>query len=372
MHHPALDYGTSMGRLRESWTRVSEADATPRGWLGQSPKSIDAREEPVTEARRHRPTSELCLNDPTPALSDADDTLLAQHEARALDAFDASDALDALQLVDAPYFQRRSSTPLGSGFLTDDLRTSLWGVIQFFLFSRTGQPRVVVPDASDNDDGQWATSPTERPAVRRVWSSPPISGDPARIPEDISQLLEGWFSLVEPGDVYAFVETVHESLEAQNQPRFATACNAALERGLSDHRFVVRRLIPVASKVDITTIEKALAVCTARGLSAGVALEEAILHLASKPEPDSRSAIQEAVRSVELAAFALTGERYLTLEDALTDLRARGIVDAAAETVHRGLFAFATSASARQTTIEGARRVLVMSAGFVSYLATRA
>jgi hypothetical protein len=285
--------------------------------MGQ-PRQIESSEEeaPVTP-KRHRPASELRFTEPT-------------------------------------------SPPLPMGSLTDALRAALWEVVHDFLF------------AAHEDFDPWTSGVTGRPAVRRVWTSPPLSGDIARIPEDVTELVEGWFSLVEASDVFEFIESVHENLEVPNQHKFANACNVVLERASSDRRFVMRRLVPIASRSDIATIEDAITACKSAGLTTSEeVLLGALARLASKPEPDARGAVQEAVRSVEEAAFALTGKRRLGLGEALQDLREKGVVDPALESAHRELFAYATREAIKPTS-DDARLILVMCAGFVSHLARRA
>lgn len=281
---------------------------------------------PSLEPRRHRPVSELRFTMATPPV-----------------AFDPA---------------RFPASLLPPGTLTDELRAWLWQVVDATLFA--------AHDAAD----RW-TAPLGRPALKRVWSSPPIGGEPDRMPEDVAQVLEGWFSLVEPSDVYAFLETVHDSLEAPLQARFAAAINATLERGLSDHRFVMKRLMPIASKADVSALDRAIASCkSARWPEVEALLGEALARLGAKPEPDARGAIQEAVRAVQRAAFALTKEPYFDLEDALQDLEKRGHVDKPLKAAYAGLFLYVTGA--RKTTTDDARLIVVMCASFVSHLASRA
>ena len=66
-------------------------------------------------------------------------------------------------------------------------------------------------------------------------------------------------------------------------------------------------------------------------------------------------------------AFALTGERYLSLDEALDDLGKRRYIDGAFKAAYAGLFGF--TGSQRRTTIDDARLILVMCASLVGYLA---
>jgi hypothetical protein len=301
---------------------------------------VEELEERPIEPQRNRPASELRFGKPTPAMA----------------------------------FQPLPPASLAtSQTLTEELRAGLWEVVQAVLFAAEDVSRApssgaghvrLVPSLAD-------LRALRSPTLRRVWAAPPISGAPERIPEDVASVLEGWFSLVEPSDVYAFVETVHDSLEPALQPRFVTAVNTVLERGLSDHRFVLRRLMPIASRSDIAAIERSLGACKAAHWAEVEAhLLAALAKLAEKPEPDPRGAIQAAARAVQQAALALTKEHYFDLEDALNELEAKGHIEKALKAAYAGLFDYVTDV-ARKTTSDDARLIVVMCAGFVTHLASR-
>lgn len=242
-----------------------------------------------------------------------------------------------------------------TGALTDELREGLWAAISSFMF--------VAPEAD-----AWAGSPGARPTVHRVWTAPPIAGG-TDVPEDVADLIEEWFSVASNGDVYSLVETVLGALPDAHQVHFANACNLVLERGLSDHRFVGRRLMPIASKSDVATIERALVAARAKQL---VDTEQHLLgsldHLAAKPEADATAAVHEAIRAVTATAFALTKERALGLADTLDILAERGHIDSALKARHAGLFSWVAQ-NGRKPRSEDARLILVTCAGFVTHLA---
>jgi len=258
-----------------------------------------------------------------------------------------------------PRFVSATRPVSSSGSLTKEVRGWLWAIVSATLFG-------------PNDElDRWTSGVSARPIVRRVWTSLPIDGDADRIPQDVASVLERWFWLVDPSDIYTFVEAVHDSLETSLQPRFAASVNTVLARGMSDHRFVMRRLMPIASKSDITTIERALAACARVGWSGpNERLRDAIARLAHRPEPDARGVVQEAIRAVEMAARSLTKEQHFDLEDALEALEAKGHVEKALKGAYSGLFSFLTSTT-RPPTTDDARIILVMCAGLVSHLANR-
>ena len=314
--------------------------------MGRAEEVEEAGESPPSvEPRRHRPMSEVRYADQTPSA-----------------AFEPVG--HPLGLLAPAGATRRSASGAPHGALTDELRAALWEIVAASLF---GAPEP--PDRWTLHRHDRARTAADHPAVRRVWCAPPISGDLDRIPEDVADVLEGWFSLVEPSDVYAFLDAVHDAIDAAGQPRLVAAVNALLERAQSDHRFVLRKLTPIASRADVAAIERSLAACkSVHWRDVETSLLGALARLAHKPEPDTRGAIHEAIRSVEQAAFAVTGERHVDLDHALEDLAARRQLDRALKSAYAGLFVYVTSES-RKTTTEDARLVLVICAGFVSHLA---
>jgi hypothetical protein len=130
---------------------------------------------------------------------------------------------------------RLAGAILAARWLTAEARTNLWEVIRTALFAR------------EDDREPSPGGVTGRRAVRRVWTAAPIGGIAERMPEDVAEVFASWFSLVDPTDVYAFVETVHDSLDEAAQPSFASATNAVLERARSGRRFVKRKLVPIAA-----------------------------------------------------------------------------------------------------------------------------
>ncbi len=281
---------------------------------------IEELEEQSLEQRRHRPASELRLPEPQVA------------------RFAVPDGGDL-----PPADPRRAR-------LDDDLRAALWSVVRGVLF-----------DAGDR-----------AALLKRVWGAPPIGALVDRFPEDGAAVIERWFTLVEPADVFRFLESVHEGLDPSSQSRFAAATNAAFERGSSDHRFVARRIAPVGSRSDAAAIERALTACkTAHWAEVEIYLLDAIAYLAEKPTPDTRESVQAAARAVQHAAVALTHEQYLDFDDALADLETKGHMARTLRAAYAGLVAYGNQPS-RKTTEEEARLVLVTCAAFVSHLASRA
>jgi hypothetical protein len=286
---------------------------------------ISAEDNELTTSRRHPPSSKIRLDGrPTsPTL------------------------LESTWLL--PGVGGRSSRPVRPGALTDELRANLWGIVANAL-------------AADQQ------APSSTACLRRVWASRALGGDIGRIPDDAIEVIAGWFSLVEPADVYAFIESVFDNVDPAIRPAFATSINAALERGHADHRFVMRKLLPIVARADVSTIERGMAACKATHL---VEPERhlclALACLANKPRADVQGAIHHAVRTVELAASTITGAMQ-SLEQCLERLEELGYIGSTLKNAYAGVFTYVGN-EAHRPTIDDARVVVVMSAGFVSHIA---
>lgn len=243
---------------------------------------------------------------------------------------------------------RRPSRPPVATALTDVVRASLWRIVAERLF---------------------APSTAAAICLRRVWSSPALGAEADRLPDDAHDVIERWFLLVEPDDVYAFIQSVFDNLESADRSEFQSVVNTALDEGFSNHRFIGRKLVPIATKSDGATIERAFAACkAARWTASETHLSVALTHLAVKPLPERDGTIRHAVRAVELAAATLSGKTQ-ALDDNLALLEAQGFIGRTMKNSYAGLFTYVTNGAHRATT-EDARLVLVMCAGLLSHLAT--
>jgi hypothetical protein len=233
----------------------------------------------------------------------------------------------------------------------DALRAALWETIRAFVF---------VPSAAAE--------------LERIWCLPPIEGKPGTMPDDVEDLLESWFSLVETHHVHAFIETVHASLGPDRQLRFAQLCNGVLERFHADRRFVLHCFVPITSKADVTTIERAVGP-SRRAFPPPIAgaiedhLRSALHHLTGAADADAREAVHDAIRAARAAGAFVYGEPHATLDETLDGLERRGLIDKPLKAAYGGLFAYA--ADRRRVSADDARLVIVMCAGFVAHLGAR-
>lgn len=182
--------------------------------------------------------------------------------------------------------------------------------------------------------------------------------------------LDRWIDSAEPREVFLLIQHVHDSAAEEIATRVAQQLNTALERDLGDHRFVRDKLVPITSRADAVALEQAVRAAALSGLSRSSESLIRALELMTPIQASYRAAAQEGARAAAAAAHVLTGEHYLSLEDAIADLDERRMLDGRLDAQAVRLCSHASAATAR-TTADDARVILMMCAGLVAQLARR-
>jgi hypothetical protein len=92
------------------------------------------------------------------------------------------------------------------------VRVSLWKLVRTYLFS---------------------AAPA---AVPLVWVAEPIGGDPERMPDDVAELIESWFVLIEADDALTFLASVAAALPPALARDFVGDCRSVLATSSSERR----------------------------------------------------------------------------------------------------------------------------------------
>jgi uncharacterized protein with PIN domain len=118
-------------------------------------------------------------------------------------------------------------------------------------------------------------------------------------------------------EVYDFVEfVVNYRRSADENKMFIADCNLVLEKHVSAYRFVGMTLAPITSEEEITAVEQAMSHGD-QFRSVVSHLETAIARLADRESPDYRNSIKESISAVEAVCEIITGEKKVTLGQAL-------------------------------------------------------
>lgn len=191
-----------------------------------------------------------------------------------------------------------------SNSMDDDLRTSLWNLLEFYYWS-------------EGDSSSWGESSTDLKVLCfSLWFDffkKPLDQRPESWPATKKELREFFFTAPWYA-AYEFVEFVAANGTRLKHEVFIKECNAALEREVSAYRFVDGLLSPVISEVEISELEEALETPLTPARSH---LRRALELLADRKQPDYRNSIKESISAVEAISRQLAGAPKATLDDAL-------------------------------------------------------
>lgn len=187
--------------------------------------------------------------------------------------------------------------------MDDTLRNGLWNILLRRHFS---------------SDSVWVKhdSRLER-ILRAIWDKhfkEPIDEIPIGSGTAIAVVRE-YFMHCQWHEVYDFVEFV-AALFGSPDTSFIRSCNGVLEQELSGYRFVGSALAQITSEHEIAEIENAMRL-DAPYSSVSLHIEQALVLLSDRENPDFRNSIKESISAVEAVAKAIAGSEKATLTQAL-------------------------------------------------------
>jgi hypothetical protein len=187
--------------------------------------------------------------------------------------------------------------------MDDALRTSLWNVVQEFIWSK-----------HKSESGYSYTKHSNLiHIITRYWKDYfkiPVNDIPQNIRDTIEEVKDAYFAS-EWYEAYDFIEFTAHML-GNSQPQFVKSCNEVLEREMSGYRIIGAQVTPITSSDELSAIESALE--STNGLTgAKTHLERALGLLSDRRNPDYRNSIKESVSAVEAVAQSVTGDKSATL-----------------------------------------------------------
>jgi hypothetical protein len=257
------------------------------------------------------------------------------------------------------------NTALQAEGMDDALKSSLWNVLDIWIWQRQG---FLYP--SYRGSGRLGDIDAFSKVLWFQFFKKPIDARPTYAAQLLNNIREYFFGC-EWYEVYDFLEFV---LRLENDEQLITALNNILERELAGYRFVSRAFVPVTDAEEIESIEQALD----SGPFAGVAahLKSAIEHLGRKQDPDYRNSIKESISAVESLAKELTGNSRASLGDALAILESKGKLHPALKRSLSSLYGYTSNENGiRHAMLEepslsaaDAKFILVACSAFINYL----
>lgn len=197
--------------------------------------------------------------------------------------------------------------------MDDALRTSLWNVVQEFVWSK-----------HKSGSGYSYTKHSNLfQIITRYWKDyfkAPVNDIPQNIHDTIEAVKDAYFAS-EWYEAYDFIEFTALIL-GSDQQQFIKSCNEVLEREMSGYRIIGSQVTPITSPDELSAIESALE--STNGLTgAKTHLERALELLSDRRNPDYRNSIKESVSAVEAVAQSVTGDKSATLGAALKVISTR-------------------------------------------------
>ena len=191
-----------------------------------------------------------------------------------------------------------------------------------------------------------------------------------QIPFSARESLQAWYWQASWNQVYDLLEFL---LRDSQRARDAENANSILEREGSAYRFVGGWLTPITNDEELCEVESAIRLSDPFH-GAAQHIEQAVVLLSDRDNPDARNAIKEAISAVETAVSVVQG-RNVSLEKGLSNLDVHPQLAQAwtnmyrwtsdEEGVRHGM------KETPQVGLDEARYMVVASSAFVNYLVTR-
>jgi hypothetical protein len=162
---------------------------------------------------------------------------------------------------------------------------------------------------------------------------------------------------------------------------FIHDCNYILEKELSGYRFVGNNLAPITNKIEIDSIEDAIEIASSFNLTGTrFHLQEALLKLSDRKNPDYRNSIKESVSAVESICKQLSGDAHADLNKAMKKLENKTPIHGALKQGFLNIYGFTSDGEGIRHALldepnlhqEDALFMLVACSAFVNYLIAKA
>jgi len=256
----------------------------------------------------------------------------------------------------------RASAVLQTESMTDELRNSLWNILDIHIWSARG--------FQESRGGKFGGISN---FSRTLW----LNYFKLRIdsiPDYSFQIMDfirnqfyfrAWYG------VYDFIEFI---VEMEEDEKLVQDLNIMLERELAGYRIISGQIVQITDDMEKEAVEKALEPGHFEG--ARIHLQKALEHLANRAKPDYRNSIKESISAVESIACELSGKKDATLGDALKTLEREGQLHGALKSGFSAIYGYTSDADGIRHAImaesnidaDDAKYFLVSCATFINYL----
>lgn len=251
--------------------------------------------------------------------------------------------------------------------MTDELRNSLWNVLDRVVWSAQGFMYVSYGE------------PDIEPFTKVLWAQyykRPTDERPDQDDRKLLKIREYFFS-AKWYEVYDFVEFCLWLARLQKYRSLPEDLNVILAREMSGYRVIGNELVPVTDSNEVESITEAISKSPFAGARTHFA--QALKHLSDRHSPDYRNSIKESISAVESACREVTGNSKATLGDALKQLQRTTGLHGALQAGFSSLYGYTSDEAgirhamlhAPTLTQADAKYFLVSCSAFVNYLAQK-
>ena len=203
------------------------------------------------------------------------------------------------------------------GVMNDDLRNSLWNVLDAAFWSSDGF-------VYERNGGYGEIENFSR-ALWSQYFKKPVDSRPGYGRSNrgrlILDLIREYFFACEWNEVYDLLEFLVR-IHHKEKPRLPDLFNQILSRELAGYKFIDGTLVDITDPQESEMLAEALA--DTRFASVASHLERALHLLADRKQPDYRNSIKESISAVEAMARVVSRNPKATLGEALKVLEKTG------------------------------------------------
>jgi hypothetical protein len=252
-------------------------------------------------------------------------------------------------------------------YITPDLRSSLWNVLDIFVWSYEGFL-----------DDRNSRLPNVEDLCKRLYIQyfkKPIDTLPL-YPRKKLDVLRDYFFKCQWFALYDFLE---EILNILTNVDLNNAINSILEKELSAYRYVGDLFTDITDEQEISMLDEAMENNEFPNVT--LHLRTALERYSDKNNPDYRNSIKESISAVECMARYITSNEKATLGEALQTIERKGLIHSALKDGFNKIYGYTSDEGGirhafglfekTQPTASDAKFFLLSCTSFINYLKTK-
>jgi hypothetical protein len=252
--------------------------------------------------------------------------------------------------------------------IDEPLENGLWNGLMIFFWDRISYEwNIATPDSVSG-------------LIYKIW----VSHFKKRVDElpredRFLEFIKDHFFRCEWYEIYDLIEFIIYNYQQDFQERpieeFINYCNRVLERELSGYRVIGKRIMPITSEDEVSSIQSALEIDDHYG-PVKIHLSASADFLSNRKNPNFRNSIKESISAVESCCCVITKNPKATLGMALNEIERKHKLHSALKNSFSSLYGYTSDAegirhallSEDNLTQDDAIYMLVACSSFINYL----